>query len=247
MNQTLPPSSEDTTSPESAASSLHKVSPPSAKDGLHVQRCLLAGVFAIIPIAVTWLVFDTVFTALADVGGPIITLLADAYAPSVPWLSPLLHHPLFQGVLAALVIFVGLYLLGLITSQVIGQRLVSFTEAMIEKIPFVKIVYGLVKRLVKALQQQPGAHQRVVLIAFPSPEMRTLGLVMRTLRDATSGQELAAVYVPTAPNPSSGYIELVPVESLTPIDWSVDEAMAFIISGGAVGKDTIKIGVPKSK
>jgi uncharacterized membrane protein len=66
------------------------------------------------------------------------------------------------------------------------------------------------------------------------------------IREQGSGRELAAVYVPTTPNPTSGYLEIVPVELTTPTDWSVDEAMRFIISGGAVSPDSIPFTPPGS-
>ena len=81
--------------------------------------------------------------------------------------------------------------------------------------------------------------QRVVLIPFPSPEMKTVGFVTRTFRDEVSGQDLAAVYVPTTPNPTSGYLEIIPSELVIETDWSVDQAMTFIMSGGAVAPDRI--------
>ena len=67
--------------------------------------------------------------------------------------------------------------------------------------------------------------------------------VTRVVRERGTGRELAAVYVPTTPNPTSGYLEIVPVEKITPTDWTVDEAMAFIISGGAVSPDSIPFSV----
>ena len=75
----------------------------------------------------------------------------------------------------------------------------------------------------------------MVLIDFPHKERKSesVGFVTRVLREQGTGRELAAVYVPTTPNPTSGYLEIVPVERVTPTDWSVDEAMRFIISGGA--------------
>jgi len=69
--------------------------------------------------------------------------------------------------------------------------------------------------------------------------MKTVGLVTRTFSDAVTGRELAAVYVPTTPNPTSGYLEIVPVDKLTSTDWDLDEAMTFIISGGAIAPDQI--------
>jgi uncharacterized membrane protein len=67
--------------------------------------------------------------------------------------------------------------------------------------------------------------------------MKAVGFVMRILTDDNTGEELAAVYVPTTPNPTSGYLEIVPVKSLVQTDWTMDEAMTFIISGGAVAPD----------
>ena len=74
--------------------------------------------------------------------------------------------------------------------------------------------------------------------------MKSIGFVTRILSDEISGEELAAVYVPTTPNPTSGYLEIVPVSQLTPTDWTADQAMAFIISGGAVAPDRIPFSRP---
>jgi uncharacterized membrane protein len=81
----------------------------------------------------------------------------------------------------------------------------------------------------------------VVLIAFPSPDLKTVGFVTHMFKDSNTGEELAAVYVPTTPNPTSGYMEIVPINKLISTDWSMDEAMTFIISGGAVAPDHISI------
>src|SRR5690606_12525242 len=94
------------------------------------------------------------------------------------------------------------------------------------------------------LQTKPDGTQRVVLIDFPHERMKAIGFVTRVLKEHGSGRELAAVYVPTTPNPTSGYLEIVPVERITPTDWSVDQAMSFIISGGAVSPDAIPFSPP---
>jgi uncharacterized membrane protein len=89
------------------------------------------------------------------------------------------------------------------------------------------------------LQNKPSGMQRVVLIDFPRRGMKVVGFVTRVMIEEGSGREMAAVYVPTTPNPTGGYLELVPVDELTPTDWTMDQAMAFIISGGAVAPDTL--------
>jgi uncharacterized membrane protein len=130
--------------------------------------------------------------------------------------------------------------LGWLANRVIGKRLIELIEQLIGRIPFVQTIYGSTKKLLTVLQQKPGGDvQRVVLIEFPSSEMKTVGLVTRILKDETTGRELAAVYVPTTPNPTSGYLEIVPVERLISTDWTMEQAMTFVISGGAVAPEHI--------
>ena len=106
-------------------------------------------------------------------------------------------------------------------------------------VPVVQTIYGSTRKLIQSLQQEPTQIQRVVLIEFPSPGMKAVGFVTHVLRDEGTGEELAAVYVPTTPNPTSGYLEIMPIGGVTATDWSVDEAMTFIISGGVVSPDHI--------
>ena len=81
--------------------------------------------------------------------------------------------------------------------------------------------------------------ERVVLIEFPNQSMKTIGFVTKIMQDKTSGKELAAVYVPTTPNPTSGYLEIVPTDRLVNTDLTVEQAMTFVISGGTVGPERI--------
>jgi len=128
---------------------------------------------------------------------------------------------------------------GVLSRRVIGQRLLRWFGAVIKRIPLASIIYDSAKKLLDILQTEPGSTQRVVLIDFPHRDMKSVGLVTRVIREQGSDRELAAVYVPTTPNPTSGYLEIVPVELLTPTDWTVDQAMSFIISGGAVAPESV--------
>ena len=115
-------------------------------------------------------------------------------------------------------------------------------DGMIQRIPLVQSIYGGAKKLMTLMQTKPNGTQRVVLIGFPSPDMKTFGFVTRVFH-SPQGRELAAVYVPTTPNPTGGYLEIVPVEELIATDWTVDQAMAFIVSGGAIGPDILPSGM----
>jgi len=205
----------------------------------HMQRYLLTGVLTVIPIWITWLVFEFIFKQLSGMGMPWVRALARGLRPTQPALSEWLVASWFHSALAVVLTLLALYLLGWITTLVIGKRLIGLVDWVMNRIPLVQTIYGGVKKLLTALQQKPDRVQRVVLISFPTPEMKTVGFVTRVLRDHRTGKELAAVYVPTTPNPTSGYLEIVPLDKLVSTDWTIDEAMTFIISGGAVAPDKI--------
>ncbi len=207
---------------------------------LHLRRNLVTGLLTVIPLWVTWLVLGFIFRLLSEAGGPAARWIGRTLRDRQPELARLLSQGWFQSLVAVALVVVVLYVLGWFASQVIGKRLIAALEAMVLRVPGVKPVYGLVKKLLEALDQKPGDVQRVVLIEFPNPHMKTVGLVTRTLRDEVSGRLMAAVYVPTTPNPTSGYLEIVPIERVVATDWTIDEAMSFIVSGGAVAPGALR-------
>lgn len=209
------------------------------KFSLHIQRYMLTGILTIIPIWITWLVFDFFFSRLSELGRPWVKALSDFLQKTSPTEFNWLLAPWFQSILAIVFTLLALYILGWIANRVIGKRILGLFDKLINRIPVIQSVYGSIKKLLSALQQKPDRIQRVVLIEFPSKEMKTVGFVTRILEDKHTGQELAAVYVPTTPNPTSGYLEVVPMDKLVSTNWTIDEAMSFIISGGTVAPDKI--------
>lgn len=206
---------------------------------LSARKYVLAGILTIIPIWVTWLIFQFLLEMLTNLGGPVVTWFASGLRPYAPSLSDWLIHPWFQSAIAVVFILAAFYLIGLLAAQVVGRRLITLFDALMDRIPLVHTIYGAVKTFLEALQQKPDGVQRVVLIDFPSPEMKTVGFVTRTTVDDDTGRELAVVYVPTTPNPTSGYLEIVPLDKVTSTNWTMDEAMTFIISGGAVAPESM--------
>jgi len=211
------------------------------RTSLNLQTNLLAGFLTIIPLLVVWFVFDFLFNLLSEVGRPVANALTVFLDQNVPALTPLLHNPYVEWIVAVLAALIVLYTIGAAASRVIGLRIISYFERLIQRIPIVETIYSATKKLVAALQQKPDGVERVVLIEFPHPAMHALGLVMKTFSDATTGAELAAVYVPTTPNPTSGYLEIVPVKDLIATDLTLDQAMTMIVSGGAIGPDRLTL------
>lgn len=205
----------------------------------HVQRNILAGLVVLTPILLTWLVFDFILAKLIAFGRPWIPALYRAIYTFSPKLADLMLNGWIDSVLALLITLVLLFMLGWLTSRVVGRQILIGFELLLEKIPVLKAIYGSTKRLLLAFQAQPEQIQRVVLINYPTEKMRAVAFVTRIVRDTETGEELAVVYMPTAPNPTSGYMEIVPLSQVTPTDWTVEEGMQFVISCGTSTREHV--------
>lgn len=209
----------------------------------HLRRYLLTGVITVIPILVTVFVFSFFLSLLSDIGRPKVVILANAVKPLSPDFSRwLMDVPWLSSGLAILLTLGMFYLLGWAMTRLVGRQILRSVEDFLRRIPLVTTVYGSTKKLIEAFQKDLDKAQRVVLIEFPHCRMKAVGLVTRTFDDIDTGEAIAAVYVPTAPNPTGGYLEIVPVAELVPLDWTVDEAMTFVLSGGTTAPDNIRFG-----
>jgi uncharacterized membrane protein len=206
---------------------------------LRLKRFLLTGLLTFIPLWVTWLVFKFVLGMLAGIGTPLVSALLNALALVAPRVADALNTQWLLFIIALLITLVALYLLGWLANRVIGQRLINAFDGLLARIPVVQTIYGGTKKLMAVLQNKPSGVQRVVLVEFPRRGMKVVGFVTRVMIEEGTGREMAAVFIPTTPNPTGGYLEVVPLDELTPTDWTMDQAMAFIISGGAVAPDTL--------
>lgn len=210
----------------------------------HLLRYLLIGFFTVAPLWVTWLVFDFIFDLLASTGEPFLKALAALLRPLSDTLAHWLLDSDVQAGLAALFTLALLYAVGVFASFVVGKKLIGLAEAWLTRLPGVQTIYGVTRRFLQTVSQPPVQGQRVVLISFPSPEMKAVGLITKVMKDADSGQELAVVYVPTSPNPTSGYIEILPLADVVMTDWTMEEAMSFVMTGGTNAPDRVRFRNP---
>lgn len=212
---------------------------PHAPPRASLQRLFITGLLTLLPLWLTWVVVKFVFVLLSGISSPWVVPLSQRIADSFPGYLDWVRALWVQNTIALLATMLVILGVGALARRVVGQRLLGWFEAVIARVPLANVIYTSARKLLDILQTKPGSTQRVVLIDFPHREMKAIGLVTRVLREEGTGRELAAVYVPTTPNPTSGYLEVVPVELLTPTDWTVDQAMGFIISGGAVAPETM--------
>ncbi len=229
------PFSDQTVNLKGAAVSKGKVLSEKKHSGLHLRTNLIAGVLTMIPILIVWLVLTVVLEVLFRVGTPVERALTDAITRIVPSAEPILTNPLFEWFVAVVVALLLIYTIGAAASHVVGNRLLVFFERLIDRIPVVQTLYSASKKLLGLLQQPPGGGAaRIVLFDFPYPGVKVIGLVMRTFTDSNTGEEIAIVYVPTTPNPTSGYLEMAPVKNLVATNMTLEDAITMIVSGGAI-------------
>lgn len=209
-----------------------------------LQSNILAGIITIGPLFVTYLVFSFVLGSLAKAGLPVVQFLAFLFP--LDWLS----HPLMQSALAILLTLVVLYVVGRITSLVVGKQAFSLFEAVLERLPFVAKVYSSVRQLLDTMMAKKETSQRVVLVDFPILGQKSVGFLTRTLIDSTTGAELAAVLLPNAINPTSAFLQILPLERVTETDLTMEQAMSMLMTGGAVCPESIRFSrhfdLPKS-
>ena len=198
-----------------------------------LQRNILAGIITIGPLFVTYLIFSFLLGSLAKAGLPVVLLFADFFPEA--WLS----DPWLQSVLAILLTLAVLYVVGRVTSLVVGRQAFSLFEAVLERLPFVAKVYGSVRQLLDTMMTKKDTSQRVVLIDFPIHGQKSLGFLTRTLTDSTSGELLAAVLVPNAINPTSAFLQILPMDRITDTDLTMEQAMSMLMTGGAVSPEVI--------
>jgi uncharacterized membrane protein len=209
------------------------VNPIIARGLRSLQRNILAGIITVGPLFVTWLIFSFVLGSLAKAGLPLVQLLAAIFPED--WLA----HPVMQSVLAVLLTLVVLYVLGRVTSLVIGRQAFGLFESLLERLPFVAKVYSSVRQLIDSMLAKKDTNQRVVLVDFPIAGQKSIGFLTRTLLDSNTGEELAAVLLPNAINPTSAFLQLLPLSRVTLTDLTMEQAMSMLMTGGAVAPDRI--------
>lgn len=212
----------------------------------HIGRYVLIGALTVAPLWITWLVFEFVLKMLAQMGEPMLKGVARAVRPHSDTIASWLLDSSFQQGVAALLTIASLYGIGLLASVVIGKKVIELYEDILARLPFVQTIYGATKRFLSTLSQPPVTGRRVVLISFPSTDMKAIGFITKVMHDSETGEALAAVYVPTSPNPTSGYIEIVPIKNVVMTDWSTEEAMTFVVTGGTNAPNKIRYDNPKS-
>ncbi len=195
-----------------------------------LRKYIIAGLLVWLPLAATVVIVKLVVDLLDN----IILLLPPEYQPATVLGFSV---PGFGIVLAISILLVT----GMLAANLFGRRLVEFWEAILNRIPLVRSIYNSVKQISTTILDSNGkSFRKVVMLQYPRKGIWSIGFL--TNEDVSTdieglNEDLVAVFVPTTPNPTSGFIIMAPRDDITELDMSVEEGFKFIISMGVIIPD----------
>nr|WP_296748561.1 DUF502 domain-containing protein [Thioalkalivibrio sp.] len=219
---------------------------------IHLRRYLIAGLLVWVPLIVTGLIIKF----LVDMLDFTILLLPPSWRPeailgfSVPG----------TGVVVAIVI---VFLTGIVAANIVGRKLFDLGEAIVDRIPLVRSIYSAVKQVMHSLFSNGGqSFRRVLMVQYPREGLWTLGFQtgvgVGEVQHRTD-KDVVTVFIPTTPNPTSGFVIMVPRQDAIELDMSVEDGLKFVMSLGVVvpewpasvkgqpkGPSKLAPGVPKT-
>lgn len=189
---------------------------------LRFRARMTSGVVALVPLVITVYVLKALFGLTAGIFLPFI----DPAVEDWPWL--------WRAGLSLLVLVVAIYLLGGLATNLLGRRVLQLGESALMKVPIVKVVYRASKQVVTAFQRPDSrAFKEVVFVEFPRPGTRAVGFLTSTFTGENGGT-WHSVFVPTTPNPTTGFLQFLPADQVTHTDLTVEEAFKMVMSLGVL-------------
>ncbi len=154
----------------------------------------------------------------------------------LPVIDPAVNHwpDWARGLLSLGILVLLVYILGEVAAHVFGRRLLSMAEKVVLKVPLVRVIYGASKHVASAFQRkESSAFKSVVMVEFPHPGMKALGFLTSSFRKP-DGSEWRAVFIPTTPNPTTGFLQVVAASEVVPTSLTVEQAFEMIMSLGVL-------------
>ncbi|MBF5051079.1 Uncharacterized protein CLAVI_000710 [Candidatus Clavichlamydia salmonicola] len=206
-----------------------------------MKKHFITGLVLLMPLAITLSIFSFCLNILTQ---PFLGVTAKFFEGQ-PWYSE--NHTLCIFILQ-IFLLIGLFfatvLLGFLTRMMLFKSLLSLYDRILHKIPVIKTIYKTAQQIIKTLfVSHSDSFKQVVMVPFPFPSGRSLGLLtgvapgMKETED-DDGNSCLSVFIPTAPNPTSGFLIMFPKKDLIFLDMKVEDAVKFIISCGVISKDT---------
>ena len=206
-----------------------------------LNKYIFTGIMSIVPIALTYWIIQKLFLFFSVPGKTLINIFFNVDHISTANLYILNAIYILEYIVGFTLTLIFLYVLGIIVSNVFGRKFYNYFEHLLERIPIVSKIYSTIKNITDSLSKPNSqAFQKVVIIEYPRRDLWTLAMVTGECKNERN-EEFYNLFVPTTPNPTSGYLILIKKNDVKQTNLSVDDGLSIIISGGMVIPDDFTI------
>ncbi|HEX2768868.1 MAG TPA: DUF502 domain-containing protein [Geobacteraceae bacterium] len=188
----------------------------------HLKEKFGAGMFIVIPLGITIFILKFLFSFADGILGTYLDSLFTAITHHET------HFPGLGMVTGAVIV----YLIGLLATNFMGHHLIRWGDELLSRIPLVKSIYISSKQLTNVLRDGKSSYRRAVFVEWPRQGVRAIGFV--TAEVERKGEKMVVVYVPTMPNPTSGFALFFHENEVLESGMTVEDAVKFVVSGGMV-------------
>jgi uncharacterized membrane protein len=197
------------------------------------RRKLITGLLVVLPIFVTFFVIKFLFTMIGGILSPVVIKAVGFFG-----FSPNSKIDEFVITSVAFVLtFVVLYSIGVIATNFLGKFIISFYETILHNVPVIKNVYTSSKKLIEIISlPSTQSFKRVVIVEYPRVGMKAFAFVTGSLK-TQDGTELTSIFIPTTPNPTSGFLIYLSEQDIEETNLTIEEGMKLIVSGGILVPD----------
>jgi uncharacterized membrane protein len=197
-----------------------------------LKKNLIAGLLVTVPAALTYMILSFVITRVDKAMEPVIVGIL---GPQNLKLMDEWHIPGMGFIFLAIFIFA----VGFVGTNFIGKKVVALGEKVLHNIPVVRVIYTSIKKVVDTVSlTEKHTFEKMVLITYPREPLKTLGIVCcDTPEGISEGEKMLNVFVPTSPNPTTGFLFMLPEKETQPLKMSVEEGLKMIISFGMTHPD----------
>ncbi|OHB86926.1 MAG: hypothetical protein A3D13_04345 [Planctomycetes bacterium RIFCSPHIGHO2_02_FULL_40_12] len=195
----------------------------------NTKRKIIAGLLVVFPIFITYIVIKFLFGLI---GGLLSPVVKESFILLGVSLRNSKVDEFVTTSVAFVITFAALYFIGAVATNFFGKLIIGFFEAILNKTPIIKNIYTSSKKMIEIISI-PGrkAFKRVVIVEYPRVGMKVFAFVTGNVK-IKDGTELTSVFIPTVPNPTSGFLIYLPDEDIVETDLTIEEGMKLIVSGG---------------
>ncbi len=196
--------------------------------GKKLRAQFMAGLLVIVPIGASILILVWVFSAIDNILQPLVKVI---------W-----HHTIPGVGFGATIILI--YLVGVIVRNVIGKKLIRYGESLLARVPVFRELYTGIRQILESFSApDKTGFMQVVLVEFPRKGIRAIGFITNEFTEK-SGEKLLNILIPTAPNPTTGFLQIMREEEVIRTKISVDDALKMIVSAGRITPGEAKAKLP---